>query len=131
MPPTAHAGTKNSSDGLSSDSRDRGGADDSQETGPRDYAGPSRWSGVGIRGAARRQVIVPPTACRFRRRHITNATLPLKIMASYLALLNFLTRRHFMHNAILLILEALMALAIIVIGCFTFYLLSESQGHLG
>jgi len=40
-------------------------------------------------------------------------------------LLDFLTRRRFMHNAIPLILAALMAVGIIVIGCF--YLVSPER----
>jgi Domain of unknown function (DUF4267) len=40
-------------------------------------------------------------------------------------LLNFLTRRRFMHNAIPLFLAALLAVGIIVIGCF--YLVSPER----
>jgi hypothetical protein len=45
--------------------------------------------------------------------------------ASNIALLDFLRRKHFMLNAIPLILAALMAVGIIVIGCF--YLVSPER----
>src|SRR5262249_41901840 len=46
-------------------------------------------------------------------------------LTSYIALLYFLTRRHFMHDAIPLVLAALLAVGIIVIGCF--YLVSPER----
>src|SRR5215468_4820203 len=47
------------------------------------------------------------------------------MLSANLALLNLLAKEHFMRNAILLILAALMALGIIVIGCF--YLVSPER----
>jgi hypothetical protein len=48
-----------------------------------------------------------------------------EFFASIIALLDFIGVRHFMHNAIQLSLAALMAVAIIVIGCF--YVISPER----
>src|SRR5215472_13354593 len=51
--------------------------------------------------------------------------MPCEPFASHLALLDCPRKKHFMHNTVPLILAALLALGIIVIGCF--YLLSPER----
>jgi len=72
MPPTSHSGAKNSSDGLASDSKDRGGTDDSKGAGPRDLRGPTS---LVRRGHSRRCWASHPLHATSHRL-ISNATLP-------------------------------------------------------
>src|SRR4029077_18885748 len=61
----------------------------------------------------------------FSRQENARAGPPAESFASNIALPGFLARKHIMHNAIPLSLAALMAVAIIVIGCF--YLVSPER----